>query len=109
MALLDTKLGMYQMQGNPDSQSPEEMGMDEKEPLLLQAFTQHDPFKARPLTGWNNHCPCPICVSQCQLQQGVVPGWFPKVKNTARPTRGAQEAYGTKKGWDPGSRLLPHH
>ena len=37
MALLDTKLGMYQMQGNPDSQSPEEMGMDEKEPLLLQA------------------------------------------------------------------------
>ena len=37
MALLDTKLGMYQMQGNPDSQSPEEMGMDEKEPLLLQS------------------------------------------------------------------------
>uniref|UniRef100_A0A8C6G2B8 Single-pass membrane protein with coiled-coil domains 2 n=1 Tax=Moschus moschiferus TaxID=68415 RepID=A0A8C6G2B8_MOSMO len=37
MALLVTKLGMYQMQGNPDSQSPEEMGMDEREPLLLQA------------------------------------------------------------------------
>nr|CAI9694204.1 unnamed protein product [Rangifer tarandus platyrhynchus] len=37
MALLDTKLGMYQTQGNPDSQSPEEMGMYEREPLLLQA------------------------------------------------------------------------
>ncbi|XP_052496570.1 single-pass membrane and coiled-coil domain-containing protein 2 [Budorcas taxicolor] len=37
MALLDTKLGMFQKQGNPDSQSPEEMGMDEREPLLLQA------------------------------------------------------------------------
>ncbi|KAG5212420.1 hypothetical protein JEQ12_014849 [Ovis aries] len=37
MALLDTKLGMFQMQGNPDSQSPEEMGMDDREPLLLQA------------------------------------------------------------------------
>ncbi|XP_055250821.1 single-pass membrane and coiled-coil domain-containing protein 2 [Moschus berezovskii] len=37
MALLVTKLGMYQMQGNPDSQSPEEMGTDEREPLLPQA------------------------------------------------------------------------
>ncbi|XP_043297674.1 single-pass membrane and coiled-coil domain-containing protein 2 [Cervus canadensis] len=37
MALLDTKLGMYQMERNPDSQSPEEMGMYEREPLLLQA------------------------------------------------------------------------
>ncbi|XP_065787380.1 single-pass membrane and coiled-coil domain-containing protein 2 [Muntiacus reevesi] len=37
MALLDTKLGMYQMQGNPDSQSPEETGMYEREPLHLQA------------------------------------------------------------------------
>ncbi|XP_068827597.1 single-pass membrane and coiled-coil domain-containing protein 2 [Capricornis sumatraensis] len=37
MALLDTKLGMFQKQGNPDPQSPEEMDMDEREPLLLQA------------------------------------------------------------------------
>ena len=37
MALLDTKLGMYRMQRNHDSQSPEEMGMYERDPLLLQA------------------------------------------------------------------------
>ncbi|XP_057556745.1 single-pass membrane and coiled-coil domain-containing protein 2 [Hippopotamus amphibius kiboko] len=38
MTLLNTKLGMYQMQeGKTDSQSPEEMGVGEMEPLLPQA------------------------------------------------------------------------
>jgi len=38
MTLLNTKLGIYQMQGEKtDSQSPEEMGSEEREPLLPQA------------------------------------------------------------------------
>lgn len=38
MTLLNAKLEMYQMQaGKTDSQSPEEMGMEEMEPLLPQA------------------------------------------------------------------------
>lgn len=38
MTLISTKLGMYQMQeGKTDSQSPEEMVMEESEPLLPQA------------------------------------------------------------------------
>ena len=37
MALLDTKLGMYQTQRNQDSQSPDEMGLYERDPPLLQA------------------------------------------------------------------------
>ncbi|KAM9071469.1 LOW QUALITY PROTEIN: single-pass membrane and coiled-coil domain-containing protein 2 [Megaptera novaeangliae] len=42
MTLLNTKLGMYQMQeGKTDSQSPEEMGMEEREPLLPQASPPH--------------------------------------------------------------------
>lgn len=38
MTLLNTKLGMYQKQeGKTDSQSPEEMGVEEREPLHPQA------------------------------------------------------------------------
>nr|XP_019592988.1 PREDICTED: single-pass membrane and coiled-coil domain-containing protein 2 [Rhinolophus sinicus] len=38
MTMLNTKLGMYQLQeGNTDSQNPEDMDMGEMEPLLLHA------------------------------------------------------------------------